>query len=204
METLFSLVVSVLSLVTALITLYVAWRIPHQIMINQRYAELLTEYRSIEMGDAVLSIFDFFVNDCGKQTDQKVIDAKYVMRYNNEIKVPKKQYRKNKYKWECYDPHKTLHFKRRLVDHFFWLLADLRFNPKYPIKIPKQRLRKDFSRNEWRLLNIIQRMNTASEETRIDASSIDKADMIFSNKENSPMARYREKLFKEAKRWPGK
>jgi hypothetical protein len=170
-------------------------------MISQRYTELITEYRSVEMGDAIFSIFDFFVNDCDK--NEKIIETKYLERYKREIKRPPRRYKRNKYRNDCYDPHKTLHFKRRLVDYYFWLLADLRFNPDYRIKLPKKQLRKDFGENERFLLNIVQRMNIAakSDEIWLDASSIDKTDPDFPRDDKSPMARYRKKLYKEAKQW---
>lgn len=182
-----SLAVTVLALVITLLTLYVAWRIPHQIMISQRYAELLTEYRSIEMGEAIFSIIKFFVHDCANKMD--VIEKNYVEHYNKEI--CKKH------------PKRSLHFKRRLVDHFFWLLGDLMYNPDYPLHLPHKQVRRDFSKNEHYLLHILHHMNKAasSKECRLDPSLIDKCSCGCHPSGNSPMDKYRNKLYEESSHW---
>jgi hypothetical protein len=189
---LLSITVSILAVITALIALYFTWRIPHQIMLNQRYADLLNEYRSIEMGDAIFSIFDFFVTEC--HSDVNLIEDEYEKRYRKEVKEV--------LRGDRYDPHKTLHFKRRLVDHFFWLLADLRYNPHYPIKFSARRIRQYFSENERRLLHIVYRMNRASKGIELNARRIDQYDFPSPDKsDNSPMEKYRRKLYEEAKKW---
>lgn len=209
---LLSLVTSLFAVITALMTLYVTWRIPHKIMIEQRYAELLTEYRSTEMGDAIFSIFDFIDKDCNKQSDPDIIKERYIKRFEKEIKeklhnekdnTKKDNSEKNILELCKYDPKDTLHFKRRLVDHLFWLVADLRFNPDYPIKISKERLRQYFSKNERYLLHILYHLNKASEskECQIDASLIDNCKCGCPQGGNSPMAQYRRKLYEESKSW---
>jgi hypothetical protein len=188
-----SLAASILGLIIALVTLYVAWRIPHQIMISQRYTELLSEYRTTEMGDAIYSILDFFVNECGK--DANKITEKYKALFKNEIE-------KNRASLE-YEPSKTLHFKRRLVDHFFWLLGDIMFNRNYPIKIPREQIRRYFTANERHLLLILERMNRAarSKECWLDASAIENDKCECSSDSSSPMTEYRKKLLEESKQW---
>lgn len=241
---LFSITLSILAIIIALITIYVTWRIPHLIMINQRYAELLTEYRSIEMGDAIFSIIDFFVHDCVKASEdckncqdskgcmdyndckyyrctdhnkiddglQNLIKCKYRKRYEKEIKEKLSRYRNKEYQ-KCngenhtdkdeYDPKNTLHFKRRLVDQFFWLLADLMYNPSYPVHLPTEQVRRDFSKNERYLLHILYHMNKASrlDPCWLDPSPIDKCRCGCSYSHNSPMDKYREKLYKESNHW---
>ena len=80
---LLSFTVSILTLIATLLTLYFAWRIPHQIMVDQRYSDFLNEYRSFEMGNAIHSIFDFFADDCGSK--DYLIEEKYVKRYNDDF-----------------------------------------------------------------------------------------------------------------------
>jgi hypothetical protein len=211
---LLSIIVSILALIVALITLYFMWRIPHQIMINQQYAELLTQYRSTEMGDAIFSILDFFVNDCVNEKgkpDVNLIEERYIARYGNEIKNKLALYKEkaaiyklrdeDKYHCDSYDPHNTLHFKRRLVDHLFWLMAGLRFSPDYPVNLPAKQLRRDFSQNEQLLLYILYHMNKASEECQINTKAIDTRSPPPLATDNSPMAEYRRKLYEEAKHW---
>jgi hypothetical protein len=43
--TFISAITAIAALVIAVTTLYVTWRIPHQIMLYQRYADLMREYR---------------------------------------------------------------------------------------------------------------------------------------------------------------
>jgi hypothetical protein len=59
-------IIQVLSVLISSATLYFAIKIPHRIMINQIYSDLIKEYRSAEMGGAVLSIFHFYVKDCSE------------------------------------------------------------------------------------------------------------------------------------------
>ena len=212
-----SLAASVMGLIIALITLYFAWRIPYQIMINQQLTQLHSEYRTVEMGDAIFSIMDFFVNDCKNEKtgkpDVELIKERYKVRYEKEIKEKTELYRECLYKkgedtTKCqqqnkleYDPAKTLHFKRRLVDYFFWLLGDLLFNPYYPVKLPRKQVRNFFSKNEWYLLHIIHHMNAASKEFHLNAKPIEECKCGCPSDNTSPMDIYREKLIKEAEQW---
>ena len=269
-----SLAASVMGLIIALITLYFAWRIPYQIMINQQLTQLHSEYRTVEMGDAIFSIMDFFVNDCKNEKtgkpDVELIKERYKVRYEKEIKEKTELYRECLYKKgedttkcqqqnklemgdaiffimdffvndcknektgkpdvklikektelyrEClykkcedttkcqqqnkleYDPAKTLHFKRRLVDYFFWLLGDLLFNPYYPVKLPRKQVRNFFSKNERYLLHIIHHMNAASKEFHLNAKPIEECKCGCPSDNTSPMDIYREKLIKEAEQW---
>jgi hypothetical protein len=56
---------TVLSIVISFVTLLAAWYIPRKIMADQAYIELSSQYRSPEMGFAILSIFDFYARQCG-------------------------------------------------------------------------------------------------------------------------------------------
>jgi len=51
---------ALLSLATLLAALY----IPRKIMLDQLYADFVSQYRSPVVGVAILSIFDFYAHDC--------------------------------------------------------------------------------------------------------------------------------------------
>jgi hypothetical protein len=61
-----------------------AFCIPRRIMINQLYADLVQEYRSAEMGAAILAIFRFYIRDC--KEDVGLIDSTYKEKYEIQIK----------------------------------------------------------------------------------------------------------------------
>jgi hypothetical protein len=209
-------------------TLYVAWRIPHQIMINQRYAELLQEWRSVEMGDAIHSIWDFFVNDCDSRVEN--IEEQYIRLHqlqfrtvgDSDIEQIKRTYIANgkedyrpfirrkirHFGYRSIAPQDTLNFKRRLIDHYFWLMADLCFNPAYPVKMRNIIRRKiqglDFSQSERDLLYIVHHMNNAQRRCRIKPTGDYRNTPDYESPQfdtTSPMGRYRQKLYEDARYW---
>jgi hypothetical protein len=92
-------------------------------MVNQLYAGLFQEYRSPEMGAAILSIFRFYCKDCGNSTAN--IAEEYKNKYEEQIENPLK----NK---QTVDYANTLHFQRRLVSQFYWNMAELRYKRHFP------------------------------------------------------------------------
>jgi hypothetical protein len=180
--------ISILSLVTACIALCAAWIIPQIIMLNQQYAELVAAYRSTEMGTAIYSIFDFYKNIC--KSEDKIYDF-----YTTQSKKDFEDFYKNK----NFDLSKTLHFKRRLVDQYFWLVGDLVFGESRLIRLPKRKLRDWFTENESNLINIILRMNEAARDIEI---KVNLPEYHFNNnRQKAMMDNIREKLYKESKKW---
>ena len=203
-----SIGIAFLSFVVAIAAFYVAWQIPHRVMIDQRYSDLLSEYRTKEMGEAIFSIMDFYTATC-KGDKKSIIDGCNNFFKQNDDTAPKDAK-------PAEDKAKTLHFNRRLVDYFFWLLGDLMFNPHYPVRLPKSLVRQHFSSNERYLLHILQHMNEAlkDEESAYhkmfwrDVKSIDACTCDFhtgkiqtSKERKSPMDEYRQKLYAESKNW---
>ena len=111
-----SLAISLLSLIFSIAAIVVAYYIPKRIMVNQIYADLLAEYRTVEMGAAIFSIFKFYVKDCGN--DVANIHQKYREKYDKQIEEPLNNEKPVNYS-------DTLHFQRRLVSHYFYHMARL-------------------------------------------------------------------------------
>jgi hypothetical protein len=142
----------VLTLCVAIATFLAALYIPRKIMLNQLYTDLVSQYQNPEMGFAILSIFDFYANDC--KNNRTLINEKYIERYKKEIGDPvhiKK------------DIEKTLHFQRRTVAYFFWDLAKLYFDYKFP-RLSKKQLSQMLESNERNLISLILQMSEANKE----------------------------------------
>ncbi len=69
----------IITIVVSLVTLFVTFSIPIQIMKFQRYTGLMSTYMSHEFGNALQSVINFFYDDCG--CDVEKIPAKYKERY---------------------------------------------------------------------------------------------------------------------------
>jgi hypothetical protein len=147
-----------LSVATLLATLF----IPRKIMVDQTFSSLVTQYRSPEMGFAILSIFDFYKNACKNTSD--LIEEKYTEKYNSEIREPMK-HGKN------IDPEKTLHFQRRMIAYFYWDLANLYFNSILP-RLSKKQLYQMVGKNELNLLSLLLQMSGAAEKCFIYPENI--------------------------------
>jgi hypothetical protein len=126
----------------------VAIHIPKRIMINQIYADLIQDYRSPEMGGAILAIFRFYVKDCKNNT--AIIASKYKEKYNEQIMKPLKA-------GKPIDYANTLHFQRRLVFHFYWHMALFRYE-QYFSRLSTKKLKLWFTPNEVKLLAILLHM----------------------------------------------
>jgi len=166
----FSLVVSILTLLATLMTIYFAWRIPHKVMVNQSYSDLVVKYKSYEMGEAIRAIFDFYKYCCGGKFDN--IAECYKRRYYTDFPERAKNYapeyphlaedpeQKNClcYTYEIYKNESkpeykdTLHARHRLVDRYFRFTGDLAFGKDYMIHLPKYVLRHWFTKSEHKLL----------------------------------------------------
>jgi len=68
----------------SLITLFFAILIPHIVMVNQIFADLIASYRSPEMGAAIHSLFNFYKNDCDRNVSK--IEKQYKKRFAKEAK----------------------------------------------------------------------------------------------------------------------
>ena len=158
-------IVPALTLLAAIGTLIVAIYIPHRIMVNQLYANLVADYRSPEMGAAILALFHFFVKEC--DGDVSVIDEKYREKYEEQI-------------GKCLNSDspinfsQTLHFQRRLVAQFYYNMAALHFKRRRIYRFKKKDLKKWFTQDESKLLSIVLHMAEPASKVFIRAGNIPK------------------------------
>jgi hypothetical protein len=167
------ILLSVITVILSIIAIRAARYIPHRIMVNQRYSDMMKEYRSTEMGTAIFSIFHFYVQDCKNNSD--AIAGKYKEKYDGQIKEPLEKGKEINYSG-------TLHFQRRLVAQFYFDLARLRYEDRLPVK----HLREWFTPREVTLLAIILHMvepaKTVFEEARDVPEPPDMEDEVLMNK----------------------
>jgi hypothetical protein len=149
----------IIAVVTAIIagcTLIVAWYIPRKIRVDQEFSALAEQYRSPEMGFAVLSIFHFYQHDCECRPD--LIHEKYINRYNQEIRD---ELCKPLYERKMEAPALTLQFQRRLVAYFYWDMAKLYFDSKWP-QLKKTQIKQFVENNERNLISLVLQMSEAN------------------------------------------
>ena len=152
-------IISVFTLMVSIGALCVAIYIPHQILRNQIYADLVKEYRSTEMGAAVLSIFRFFNRDCTQNTGavcekyKEIYERQITRMLNNGTPV---------------DFSQTLHFQRRLVSQFYADMAFLHFERR----LTKKQMEFWFTPNETKLLAILLHMVKPAAEVFEQAGDI--------------------------------
>jgi len=209
-------IVAIFTLLATLVTIYLAWRIPHQVMVNQCYSDLVANYNSYEMGEAIRTIFDFYKYCCGGKFDN--IEKCYERRYYTDFPERAKNYtpecphlaedpeQKNclccsRYKNESKPEYKdTLHARRRLVDQYFWFIGDLVFGKDYLVHLPKYVLRHWFTKSEHKLLAIILKMNEAEEEIRAQEKEDEIPEQNYSAN-TGLMWTIRKRLYAESKHW---
>lgn len=146
---------TLLGVIISFITLIMAIRIPRKIMLDQQFASLTEQYRSTEMGFAIHSLFHFYEKDCENNPDN--IKERYKDRFHAEVRTPLESNDKN------IDPVKTLHFQRRLIAYFYWDLARLYFESRFP-KLTKKQLLKMVGENERQLISLVLHMSEANKE----------------------------------------
>jgi hypothetical protein len=182
----YSNVIQAISAVCSAAAVVLAVYIPRRIMINQLYAGLYQEYRSPQMGAAVLSIFRFYTEDCGSNTAN--IAEKYKKKYEEQIDKPLK----NK---QTVDYANTLHFQRRLVSQFYWDMAELRYEHRFPGLSTKE-LKRWVTPGEIKLLAILLHMVEPAKKTFKEAGEVPEPP-----EDSIPMNRLIGRLYEEAKEW---
>ena len=132
----FGNIVSALSL---LIAVFATFYIPKKMMNNQIYADLMSEYRKPEIGEAIIAVIDFYTTDC--KSDVEMIEKEYVERYKTD---------KQNGKYE-----NSLHFQRRLLSQYYYQLAALRYQGGWFTRLAKEKVREDFTAREAKLLSLL-------------------------------------------------
>ena len=186
----FANIVSALSL---LIAVFATWYIPKKMMNNQIYADLISEYRKPEIGEAIIAVIDFYTKDC--KSDITKIEGEYLKRYKKEV-APLSDNQKKK-KNRCKDKiENSLHFQRRLLSQYYYQLAALRYQGGWFTRLAKEKVREDFTAREAKLLRLLIEMNKAAEKKFIEYDAGD-IPYILENKQNVLL----EKLYDEAQQW---
>lgn len=152
---------SVLSVVISIVAVYMACYIPKKIQWEQLYSSLLTEYISYDFAVANQSIVEFFYTECEKDIEK--IKQKSEEHYLKEI-----------YQNENIAPENCLHFQRRLLTDFYWLLNECA-NSNF---IGKKRVAADFTKGDLNILKIIFLMNGAVNQSEILYKNIEIANKI--------------------------
>lgn len=138
---------------------FLAWFIPKKISWEQRYSQLMSDYRGTDFGAAVLGITMFFNKSCNNDINKiedeyrKIFQAQFKNQLNPD---------EDNYKPEVPNDQ-NLHFQRRLLTQYYWDLDQCAKS----IFIGKKRIKKDFTSKEANLLKILYYMNDASQEAGI-------------------------------------
>ena len=147
-----------LQIILAFVACFLACFIPKKISWEQRYSQLLADYRGYDFGAAVMGIIIFFNKSCHNDINQieKEYTAIFKKQFENQLS---KNYTSDKY----VSNDQNLHFQRRLLTQFYWDL-DQCATSHY---ISKKRIQRDFTSKEANLLKILYYMNDASQTAGI-------------------------------------
>jgi hypothetical protein len=219
--------VAALTLLFTILTFIFAIIIPKAIMAAQIYSDLLREYRSCEMGAAILSVFRFYVKDCEGKVEN--IADKYKEKYNEQIDTPLRRrgyanyaqalhkindllkragrinYARTLHKINILlkyrapiDYTQTLHFQRRLIAQFYADFATLRYKRYCPCWLRKEQMRDWFTSREVKLLAIILHMAGPASKMFVDVGDVPDPKQ---DRNNVSMNKMLYKLYGEANRW---
>jgi hypothetical protein len=205
-----TLVVTTGSLGVAAAALVVAFRIPRSIMAFQIYADLLREYRSSEMGAAILSVCQFYKENKGKSEDEFATKYKEIYRkqigdklekiYNKQMESNLEDNKQKKTSPEDEKPidyAHTLHFQRRLIAQFYSDFAALRYKPYFPEELAMEQLQNWFTPREVNLLAIILRMDKPAENVFEEVGYVTPPE----KKSTVSMNKLIDDLYNEVKQW---
>jgi hypothetical protein len=155
-----TLIVAILTLGATIVACFIACRIPKRNMANQLFADLVAEYRTPQMGGAVLEMFRFY--KCLKK--KKSVNKEYQKLYKVQIGKPLKKGKKVNFS-------NTLHFQRRLVAQFYTDMSDLYFdNPDN--EVLHKKFDSWFTENELQLLKIILDLAKPADEVFVKINNV--------------------------------
>jgi len=143
----------------SVIACFIAVYIPKKIAWEQRYSQLLAEYRGHDYAAAVMALTMFFNKNC--KNDVNSIEKEYKIIFDAQFE---NQLQQNNNKHIFIVPNdQNLHFQRRLLNQFYW---DLDLCAR-SIFIRKKRIQKDFTSKEANMLKVLYYMNIAAESDEI-------------------------------------
>jgi len=161
--------------------------IPRRVMVNQIYANLIADYRTPEMGEAILALFHFYKKDCKCKVSK--IEAKYRKRYKKEVKPFLKKVPK-------VDTSNALHFQRRMVTQFYFNMAVLRFKHCFLTRLSLNKMKTWFTMNDLKLLSLILHMAEPAKKVFIEVDSLSEPP-----NDDVPMNNLIRRLYDEVKRF---
>lgn len=143
-------VTDIIQTVSSVLSLILAIYIPEKIKWEQRYSQLLSDYRGYDFAVAVQGVIQFFTKDC--KSDVELIKREYKKRFGKEIEHPADK---------SVSSDQILHYQRRLLNQFYYELELCAATPL----IGKRRVSSDFTRNEASIIKIVYFMNKAVEDS---------------------------------------
>lgn len=156
-------ILSLIQIVIGVVACGLAIYIPEKIKWEQRYSQLISDYRSYDVAAAVQGIVQFFVNDCKR--DVSNIKREYERRFKAEVEDAGKCKPSANY---AISNDQNLHYQRRLLNAYFYELNEC---AKRRFLIGKKRVGLDFTKKESNIIKILYFMNAAAGES----------DLIFKN-----------------------
>lgn len=138
------------SVISAVISVFVAVFIPLQIMKFQRYTNLLTFYMTFDVAHALQSVIDFYYDTCN--CDVEKISTNYEIRCKEDFANLKEGEGSNK--------EDVLHYQRRLLNSFFLELEKCRESSFFLRRI----IQKDWTSSEAWVAKILIYMNKTVDE----------------------------------------
>ncbi len=121
-------------LIAAIVSFFIARYSLKKLLTQQTLSELLNEYRSPEMGDAIISLWQFYEKNCHCNTVELI--KEYAEKVKNEIDK---------------DSSSELHNQRRIVSQYYQLLATYYY---YKI-IPRKRVKELWKKKDLKIINEI-------------------------------------------------
>lgn len=157
-------ILALIQIILAVIACCLAAYIPKKIGWEQRYSQLLSDYRGFDYGATVMGITIFFHENCNNDISKIQQEYKDIFQkqFRNQLNKKDKNYEYKKAKY-IIPNDQNLHFFRRLLIQFYWDL-DQCATSHY---IRKKRIQKDFTTKEANLLKILYYMNEAAESDEI-------------------------------------
>ncbi len=147
-------VLAIVQIIISVVACCLAVYIPEKIKWEQRYSQLLSDYRGYDVAAAVQGLVQFFVKDC--KCDVGNIAKEYERHFDKEVENPKEDVR--------IDNDKNLHYQRRLLNAYFYELNEC---AKRRFLIGKKRVGRDFTKNEASVIKILYFMNVAAADSEM-------------------------------------
>ena len=145
-----ALFVGILTLVATVVVAYIAGALSEKLSTNQKWEDLIKEYRQSDFGVAVKAVTDFYIDKCHRCLSN--IRGEYIKQYETDF-----------HNGDEKSPKETLHFYRRLLHQYYWQLW-LCIESK---GFKEEWIRDYFNVNEMNLIVIVYYMAQAASDESI-------------------------------------